>query len=183
MNDLTTLAAVKAYAGVTGSGDDVLLVSMITAYSQWVRSYTNRDFTVDDYDLWRSGRGSVILLTPQFPIVDVTQVQVDGTNIARAASFGTYGYRFTDRTIVLSGGAVFCVGAENVYVQYRAGYATVPADIVQAVNELITLRYNLRDKLEWSSKSLAGETVSLVQRDMPETVRTILRQYQNPVPL
>lgn len=183
MTDLTTLASVKAFAGVTGTVDDDLISAMVTAYSQWVRSFTNRDFTAGTYDLWRSGRGSQVLLTPQFPITDVTLVEVDGQAIRRAASFGTYGYRFTDRTIVLDGGACFTRGVENIHIQYAAGYAQVPADIAQAVTELVTLRYKVRDKLDWTSKGLAQETVSVNQRDMPESVRTILRQYQNPVPL
>jgi hypothetical protein len=181
--DLTTLAAVKAYAGITHPADDTLLSGMIAAYSEWVRSYTNRDFTVTDYDLWRSGRGAVVMLLPQFPIVDVTLVQIDGVSIPRAPSFAGYGYRFTQMSVILGGGPTFSVGAQNVYVEYSAGYAVVPADIAQAVNELVALRYNLRDKLEWSSKSLAGETVSLVQRDMPASVKTLLDQYANPVPI
>lgn len=183
MTDLTTVAAVKAYAGIASTADDALLASLVSAYSQWVRSFTNRDFTVGDYELWRGGRGQSVLLTPQFPIVDVTLVEVDGVAIPRATSFSGYGYRFSPRAIALSGGATFTVGIDNIHVTYRAGFATVPTDIAQAVNELVTLRYKTRDKMEWTSKSLSGEVVSINQRDMPDSVRTILRQYQNPVPL
>lgn len=183
MTDLTTVAAVKAFAAINGTGDDVLLASMVSAYSQWVRSFTNRDFTAGTYDLWRSGRGQTVLLLPQFPITGITALEIDGRPIPAQASFGAYGYRFTPRSLVVEGGLSFTLGFENVHVVYSAGYDAVPADIAQAVNELVTLRYRMRDKLEWSSKSLSGETISLNQRDMPESVRTILRQYQNPVPL
>lgn len=183
MTDLTTLDAVKAYASISTSADDGVLKSMIAAYSEWVRSYTSRDFTVSNYDMWRSGRGSAIMLTTQFPINDVTLVEVDGTAIPRSPQYGSYGYRFTDQTVVLDGGACFTFGVQNVHIQFTAGYASVPVDIAQAVNELVTLRYRTRDKMEWNSKSLAGEIVSINQRDMPASVSTILRQYTNPVPL
>jgi hypothetical protein len=54
----------------------------------------------------------------------------------------------------------------------------VPAEIAQACNELVALRYRLRDKLEWSTKALAGESVSLITKDMPAAVSTILNMYR-----
>lgn len=184
MTDLTTSEAVKAYIGKTDFNDDVLLQSLISAYSQWVRSFTNRDFTVDEYEIWRSGRGGVTMLTPQWPIVDVSVVEVDGRSISAAPSFGAYGYRFTDRMVTLSGGATFAFGSNNVRIVYRAGYSEVPLDISEAVAELVALRYKMRgDNIHWMSKSLNGDTVTLNTRDMPAQVATILKQYANPVPL
>lgn len=181
MTDLTTVAAVKAYLAITSLSDDALLQSLVTAYSQWVRSWTNRDFTVQTYDMVRSGRGQITMLTPQWPITGINSVTVDGVPINAAPKVGSYGYRFTDRMVVMDGGALFSVGAANVEINYSAGYASVPVDIAQAVNELVGLRYRLRDKMEWSSKGLAGETVTLVTKDMPSSVATILKQYQNPI--
>jgi hypothetical protein len=183
MADLTTIAAVKTYLGKTDAGDDAVLTALVSAYSQWVISWTNRDFTSNTYDVWRSGRGQVTMLLPQWPIISVQTVNVDGMAILPSPTFGAYGFRFTDRMVTLDGGAIFNFGANNVQIVYTAGYASVPLDIAQAVNELVGLRYKMRDKLEWSSKSLAGETVSLVTKDMPASVSTILKQYQNPVPI
>jgi hypothetical protein len=183
VTDLTTVAAVKTYIGKTDVADDAALQALVTAYSQFVRSWTNRDFTVQSYDLWRSGRGQVLMLTPQWPITGVTSVTVDGRSIAAQSAWGAYGFRFTDRAVVLDGGACFAPGASNVHIVYSAGYAAIPADVAQAVNELVALRFKLSDKLEWSSKSLAGQTVSLITRDMPASVTTALKQYQNVVPL
>jgi len=182
MADLTSTAAVKAYLGKSDPGDDAMLGSLVTAYSQWVRSFTNRDFDVQSYDIYRSGREQTKLLLPQWPLVTISLVSVDGVTIPAQTSFGGYGYRFTDRAIILDG-AVFAYGQDNIHVTFTAGYAVVPPDIAQAVGELVALRYRMRDKVEWSSKSLAGETVSLVTKDMPDSVKTVLRQYQNVVPL
>lgn len=184
MTDFTTVAAVKSYIGKTDAGDDGVIGALITSYSQWVRSYTNRDFTVQSYDIWRSGRSGTTLYLPQWPVTAVALLEVDGRALAPAASFGDYGYRLTARSIELCGSARFCVGSNNIHVQFTAGSATIPWDIVQAVNELVALRYALRgDKIGWTAKSLAGETTSLSQRDMPASVATLLKQYVNPVPL
>ena len=183
MADLTSIAAVKAYIGKSDAGDDACFAMLVTAYSQWVRSWTNRDFNVQTYDIYRSGRGQTLLFLPQWPITSVASVTVDGIAIPAQSSWGTYGYRFDDRSITLEAGAMFTPGQRNIHINFTAGYATIPADIAQAVNELVALRYRLRDKLEWSSKSLAGETVTLNTKDMPASVATILKQYQNVVPL
>ena len=183
MADLTTTSAVKSYIGKVDPGDDAVIASLVTAYSQWIRSWTNRDFTVQTYNLWRSGHGGDTLILPQWPIVSVQSLAIDGVAATAQASWGAQGYRFTDRAIMLGAGGVFCWGANNINVAFTAGYSTVPPDIAQAVNELVALRYKMRDKLEWSSKSLAGETVTLVTKDMPASVATVLKQYQNVVPL
>jgi hypothetical protein len=183
MTDLTTLAAVKAYAGVTNSNDDTLITNLITAYSQWVRSFTSRDFTIQQYDIWRSGRGNQVLVVPDFPITAVSSLTIDGVTIPAAPAWGAYGYRYSDTEVLLSGGACFTIGRSNIHLVFTAGYATVPADLSQAVAELVALRYKMKgDNINWSTKSLAGESVTLNTRDMPASVATILKQYTNPVP-
>jgi len=180
--DLTTIASVKAYAGIVTSADDALLTSMVAAYSAWVRSYLNRDLTTSSYDIRRSGRGTFAMMLPQYPVTAVSLLEIEGQPIQAQTAWGAPGYRFDDTQIVLEG-YCFSRGYSNVHIQFTAGYPSPPADIAQAVNELITLRYKMRDKLEWSSKSLAGETVSLVQKDMPASVATILKNWRCVAPL
>lgn len=183
MDDLTTIAAVKSYGGLAASVDDELLQSLVSSYSQWVRSWCNRDFTINTYDLWRDGYGTRTIMVPQWPITAVNLIETDGRAIDASPSWGARGYRFSERSITLDGGACFSFGMQNIHINYTAGYAEVPFDITQAVNELVLLRYKLRTMVEWSSKSLAGETVSLNTKDMPASVATILRQYASVVPV
>jgi hypothetical protein len=173
--DLTTVAGVKAYGGV--DADDAVIAALITAVSAWIRSWLNRDITTASYDIRRSGQGTAALQLPHYPIKAVTLLEVDGRAIPAQAGWGQAGYYWDDCQIVLAG-HVFTRGIANVRIQFTAGHDVVPADIAQAANELVTLRYKMRDKLEWSSKSLAGETVSLVQRDMPASVATLLKSWQ-----
>ena len=182
MTDLTTLAAVKAYAGVTVTTDDGMLSALITAYSAWVRSWLNRDILRATYSVRLSGRGGQSVQLPQYPIRSITSLSINGVAIAAQPSWGAAGYYFDETRLFLEG-YCFTKGNGNVAVIFDAGFDAVPADIAQAVNELVGLRYALRDKQGWSSKTLAGETVSLVTKDMPDSVRTALRQYQRVAPL
>ena len=176
MADLTDLASLKAYAQIAGSADDFLLQAMIGAYSEAARSYCSRDFTAQDYEIVRDGQGTAKMLLPQFPVIAVAELNVDGAAIPLQAGFGSPGYRFTDTAIILDG-HVFSRGFANVRVRFTAGYETVPADLSEAVNEWIARRYKERDRIGHASKSLAGETVSFITKAMPDSVRSILDQY------
>lgn len=180
--DLTTLAAVKTFSGTTGFATDDVLSLLITACSAFVRSWLNRDITVNSYDIRRSGRNTPALQLPQYPIQSIELIEIDGRAIPEQPSWGAQGFYFDEEQIALCGHR-FRRGVSNVHIQYTAGYPDIPADIAQAVNKLVTLEFRMRDKLEWSSKSLAGETVSLMQKDMPSSVATTLRQYQRIAPL
>lgn len=57
-------------------------------------------------------------------------------------------------------------------------YSYVPADLEQAVIELVGERYKQRDRIGMNSKSLPnGESVSFLNRDMSENVRTTVGLY------
>jgi uncharacterized phiE125 gp8 family phage protein len=183
MTELTTLDAVKAYMGVTSTADDALLGSLITAVSQYVRTYTNRDFTVTDYTQLFDGQNNTRQMLPQYPVQSVASVQIGTQAVAASPGLGQSGFRFDTNSIVLAGYR-FCHGEANVQITWTAGYPVIPADLAQAVNELVGLRYKLRgDNMGWVSKTLAGEVVTLVQKDMPDSVRTILNNYRAVVPL
>lgn len=180
--DLTTLDDFKAYAKVNATTDDALLRSMITAYSAAARSFMNRDITTASYSITRDGRGTQMLLLPQFPITAVSSVIVDGMPISAQTAFGLPGYRFTDTAIILDGFR-FTRGFGNVQVSFTAGYAVVPADIAEAVNEWVALRYKERDRIGHVSKSLEGQTVAFITKDMPDSVRRALNQRLSIAPL
>jgi hypothetical protein len=182
MTDLTTLAAVKAYVGVSVATDDAVLTALITAYSQFIRSYLNRDISVSAYSIYFDGRNNTVQMLPQWPIVSVTSLLINGVAIGPQAAFGQAGYRFDDNSIILDCYR-FTTGQSNVQVGWTAGYATIPTDIAQAVNELVGLRYANKDHQGWSTKMLAGESVSLITKSMPDSVMTILNNYRSVVPL
>jgi len=181
VTDLTTFSGFVAYNGAVPEGDVDTIKALITAYSQWVRSYTARDFSITSYARRFDGRNTDRLMLPQTPVVSVSSVAVGISVITAQPDFGQVGFWFDDDSVMLEGHR-FERGVGNVAIEWEAGYATIPVDIAQAVNELVGLRYALRDKQGWASKSLAGETVSLITKDMPDSVKAVLNSYRRVVP-
>jgi hypothetical protein len=182
--DLTTLANVKAYLSppLTTTADDALLTRLVTAASQFIQSWLNRAIASTSYTETRNGTGGTRLFLRKRPVTAVAALTIDGVAIAPSAPppLGA-GYLFDDSSVYLIGHC-FAKGAQNVTVQYTAGFAATPPEIEQACIALVALRYKERDRIGQASKNLGGETVSFQQNDMPADVATILDQYRNVVP-
>jgi hypothetical protein len=183
--DLTTLANVKAYLSppLVTTADDALLSRLITAASQFIQTWLNRAIASASYTDTRNGTGGTILFLGNRPVTAVASVTVDGVAIAPSSPPPTGdGYLFDDSAVYLVGHC-FSRGAQNVVVQYTAGFAATPPEIEQACIALVALRYKERDRIGQVSKNLGGETVSFQQKDMPADVATVLDQYRNLVPV
>ena len=57
MADLTTLANVKGWLGVTATTDDALLSRLISAASDYVQTWLNRTIATQTYSETRDGSG------------------------------------------------------------------------------------------------------------------------------
>jgi hypothetical protein len=183
MGDLTTLATTKAWLGIpTGTTEDTLLNRLITAASGFIQSWLNRQLLSASYTETRDGHGGPTMVFANYPVTAVASVTVDGVAIPAAASVLANGYRFTGTMISLAG-YLFTRGTGNVTLVYTAGYAAVPSEIEQACLELIGYKYKERDRIGHESKSLAGEVVTFITKDMPEPVKAILKNYRKVAPI
>jgi hypothetical protein len=64
-------------------------------------------------------------------------------------------------------------------MQYTAGYATTPPDLAQACIELVALRYRERTRIGEVARAIgAGETASYSQKDMSDSIKTLIQQYR-----
>ena len=175
--DLTTLANVKSWLGITNTSDDALLAQLITGYSQFVTEYCSRDFVQTTYtDQIYDGSGSSVLVLRQYPILSISAISIDGVAVP-STSFSHNG-----RAVLLKTGQVFTSSYGNVSVSYQAGYSTIPTGLERAVIELIGQRYTEKDRIGHASKQLAGETVSFITAAMLNSVREALEMYINRVP-
>jgi hypothetical protein len=180
--DFTTLSDVKAWLQNGQSSfpttDDALLSRLITAASQYIQTWLNRQIPLADYIEVRDGTGGHRLQFGCFPVVTVQSLTVDGQTILQAASSCAAGYSFSTSQLSVRG-YNFCRGAQNVVIAYTAGYATIPPDIAQACIDLVALRYRERTRIGEISKSLGGiETVSFSQKDLSDSIKTLLQQYR-----
>ena len=177
--DLTDLPTVKAWLGVTTTNFDTQLGGLITAVSSFVGAYLGRQLLSASYQETYRGNGQSVLLLRNFPITAVASVAFAGQTVTAAADpvALTSGILFDDRSLRLIGYR-FPVGL-LVLVSYTAGYATTPADVAQAAVELVGEAFRRRDRIGLSSKSLGGqEVVAFAQKDMNDTVKTLLAPYQ-----
>lgn len=179
--DLTTLEKVKAHFEVKNSTDDGLLTHLITAASDFIRTYCSRDLAATDYVESRNGHGGRVLVLPNYPIISVASVKVDGVAITSAAGSPTLsGYVFDQYSISLRG-YVFSKGFKNVELSYRAGFETIPLDLEQACIDLVGLKFKERTRIGETSKSVAGATTSYSTDDMPAHTKSVLEFYSRRV--
>jgi len=203
--DLTTLGDVKAWLQ-TGQNafpttDDALLTRLITAASQLIQTWLNRQIISQDWIEARDGLGNVLgpsdvrYQFAAFPVTAVSRVLVDGIVIpaiptpaqsataAVGAMAAQSGYLFTPTQLVIRGYAV-PRKAGCVSMQYTAGYAVPPADLSQACIELVALRYRERGRIGEVTKAIgSGQTVSYSQKDMSDSIKSLIQQYRRVAPI
>ena len=90
--DLTTLADVKAWLQ-TGQDafpdtDDVLLARLITAASQFIQSWLNRQIAPSDWQEIRDGTGGQRFAFANIPVTAMLSLSIDGLEIPPAPSGG-----------------------------------------------------------------------------------------------
>jgi hypothetical protein len=203
--DLTTLGDVKAWLQ-TGQNafpttDDALLTRLITAASQLIQTWLNRQIISQDWIEARDGLGNALgpsdvrYQFAAFPVTAVSRVLVDGIVIpaiptpaqsataAVGAMAAQSGYLFTPTQLVIRGYAV-PRKAGCVSMQYTAGYAVPPADLSQACIELVALRYRERGRIGEVTKAIGGgQTVSYSQKDMSDSIKSLIQQYRRVAPI
>lgn len=170
--DLTTLANVKAYLGLTATGDDVLLGNLITGASAWLKSVLNRDIVSTTYTETISGTGTSALILSNYPVTAVGSLAINGVAVAPSA------FVFDDLGITLLDGAKFPYQPAAVSVTYTAGFVDVPWDIAQACVEIVAWRYKEKDRIGHASKSVNGEVVAFQTTDVPADVKTLISNWR-----
>jgi Phage gp6-like head-tail connector protein len=191
--DLTTLSDVKAWlqtgANPFPSTDDALLARLIAAASEFIQNWLGRPIASADWLEIRDGTGGQLLAFANIPVTAVLSLSIDGITIPPAPTpedigtpgFGA-GYTFTPTELALRG-YVFTRRPQNTAITYTAGYTTVPPDIAQACIELVARHYRERTRIGEMSKALGtGETVTFSQKDMSDSVKTLLSQYRAVAP-
>jgi hypothetical protein len=185
--DLTTLADVKAWLQ-TGQAafpptDDALLTRLVTAASQYIQTWLNREIASADFLEVRDGTGGHRLQFACFPVTAVLSLTIDGQAVPATASFNAAGYQFSSTQLSVRGYRLNR-GAQNVVIAYTAGYSTTPPAVAQACVELVALRYRERTRIGEVSRSLgSAETVAYSQKDMSDAIKTLLQQYRLVAPI
>jgi hypothetical protein len=178
VDDLVTIGDVKAYlGGDLQSNDDAVLRRLIAAASRFFTTACGRQILERTYIERYDGRGSSRLYLRNVPATSVTSVAVDGVPIPASTAVADPGWALNGNVVVLYG-YWFRRGLANVAVTYDAGYVTPPADVAEAVMELVGLRYRGKDRLGKISESLGGmATTSYSQKDVGPFVQSVIARY------
>lgn len=175
---IVTADQLKRFLQLASSEHDVLLADLAERASAFAETFCDRVFAAGTYDpatdpdnALLSGRGLPFVYTPQWPIVAVTELKLvaeGGGAVQQAFTAGQYAVNKRDGKITLLASATgaqlwlasqapaFPEGTQNVWVKYSAGYATLPADLVEAV--LLIAAQRFRDSQQGGSPpSRAGD--------------------------
>lgn len=178
---LATLAQVKEYIGNSADAtDDALLTRLIDAASELIERSCSRVFGSASYTESRDGNGGNFIVLNYRPIISISSVTVDGKTIPQSAGPTLAGWvQGSPWKISLRGQYAFTEGVQNVALAYTAGFATIPADLVQSCCLLVGLGYKERDRLGLTSKGVGGESISFSSDDLPDPVSRTVNNYRN----
>lgn len=132
MTRLTSVANVKNYlAAFTTGSSDVIIDTLISQWSSAIEQLCNRRFTYSTLTKRLDGTGTDRQVLPLTPIVKVSQVTVNGSNIPASPDACQSGYVFDETSLSLIGSGKFWPGRQNVSVSWESGWratgnATVP---------------------------------------------------------
>jgi Phage gp6-like head-tail connector protein len=162
--DLTTLAVVKGLLNITNSAQDAYLQSLISAASAAAAQYCNRVFPAEEVldEVWPAldaypyqvPGGIAPLQLSRWPLGTITSVVIstDPTSTPTTLTSGT-DFRFDTvrgQLIRLDFSGYPCGWAPSyIAADYIGGFATIPADVADAVCRMVRSRYyaNTRDPM------------------------------------
>lgn len=197
-NSIVSLSDVKDELGITSGDQDALLTRYIKAATTAAEQYCNRIFSAisvkDEFWPEREDHAyQVIPKTPQlvvsqWPIIAVESVTENGTALVDGEN---YRVDYASGRLIRLNQQPYPTywNAWPIVATYTGGFATIPADVQDAVIRLVKARYMSRDR----DPFLKSENIPGVRDasfwvptgsdagNMPPAVADILDNYRQPV--
>jgi len=185
-NALTTLVNAKSHLSIKPDDNtmNTRVELFINAASQRIETYTARKL-VDQGTITelQHGRSTNLILLKEFPVIAITELRIDdGTHLFTAAETLVAATQYSvgdDRNCLIANTGIFPNGYNNVRVQYRAGYVTVPADLELACLWFVEWFYRHRDRADMgrTTSSKGDESVGILDA-APRMIMEILGDYK-----
>jgi len=180
---LVSLAEQKVYMDKEGSDKDEILNVLLANMNDAVLTFLGRDIESTEYKELYSGSGDYELFLDNFPIISVEVLSQDISKDDK-----TYGDEIDSDDQLLNKEAgfielfndTFTASRRNIYIEYTAGYATVPNDLKEVVEYLVYKRFLDVDnqRVGMTAKNIQGENVSFVFQDLTKVHRDIINKYR-----
>jgi hypothetical protein len=180
---LAAIEDLKTVLGPTlggGAYQDDDLTRVIQAASAEFSNQTDRNLAKHDVvEVRLTGpckTQTPFLVPEEYPVISVSDVQIDGTSITAAVLPDDTGWRLVNGVIYFTG--VWWTPGTLYQLTYSAGYDTIPNDIQQAVLEMCCLK--LTDRNHWGKQSVAmgGTSVSFLPSLLPQSVKGVINNYR-----
>ncbi len=193
MANLISLTDYKTAEGIQATKDDAKLELLITSVSQLVKTYCNATF-VDYYTSAKTemfninynesfvqlAEGPVVMSEGNKPVVsERDNITSSYTTLTQDVDY----YVDTELDCIYRMNKAWPKGPGAVKVVYKAGYATIPADLKLAVIDLITYYHKDEHK---ARQTIAGASIqnqsSSSQRNnvaFPDHIKRVLDLYKN----
>jgi hypothetical protein len=184
VSDLTTLQRFKDWLGVEDDTDDERMSLMLSAASAFVESYCQRTFGSATYTEYYDGSDCDMLTLRQWPIISLTGIYEGGSAVSLASGEDPYANPAPEIVIYKEEGRLVrpfsaFFGYRRYYkVVYVAGYATIPADLIDATLCVATVMLREKDRAGIASKTRGQETAQLM-RSVPESAQRTLDRYRD----
>lgn len=126
--------------------------------------------------------GGYALTLRNTPVVSITSITIDGQDVPPGSGANTPnqidGWTLDgDRIELLGGTYAFTAGIRNNVIVYQAGYAAIPADVAQAVVDLVGFRRAEASHRGQRSKSMDGQTVYFDMDAIPASAQSVIDRY------
>lgn len=184
--ELTTTADIKTMLGITaGTGSDAMIALIKAQVEAWVKTYCGRDFLAADYVEYYDGDGGAHLRVNQRPIISVSSIYTDPSRVFAAASLipatdiigDSESYRLGYIQLLTY---TFIQGVKSSKVSYRAGYATIPADLAGAVRTIICKVFKIASKQLYAevSHQVGDMNISISPDTFPKDAMIVINGYR-----
>jgi hypothetical protein len=184
MADLTTIDALKQWLGEASDKSDAQLAHVVSAASAFVESYCQRSFNSATYTEYHDGTDAETLNLDQFPIISVTGIFEGGSAVSLVSGVDPYANPQPEIVIYQEEGKLvrpfsrFFSFRRFYKVVYVAGYAEIPADLVDATLNVAALMLREKDRIGIASKQSSQQATQFI-RSLPETAQRTLDRYRD----
>lgn len=181
MSQWVSTADIKTMLGISGSAQDAKIALLAPQAQALIERAIGRTLEQATYTETYDGRGAPTLILKHRPVASITSIKDSlSRDWAGTTAMDSSGYAFqADEGIVtLDPGASdwpedwplagrFSDGNQNVQVVYVAGYlaASIPADILGLVVDLVAAKLNAGAKAGLKSESLGDYSYTLADLD------------------
>lgn len=183
--NLITLAEYKAYEGITGTGQDVEINTIIPKVSNLVKSVCRRTFVdwVDDQKTEVYNGGGPAIFLQEAPLIQLNSFEKSenyGQTYVALTEFTDWVFDHENQQILsLDTTGEFKKLVNGYRVSYTAGFETVPEDLKLAVLDLVT--YYMKNQGAVQSQVAVTTTNAQVQyiseSNLPGHIKRVLDLY------